>query len=181
MELNHLKSIVVKFWVEMKLLFYIAANNVNADNAFQFLQVASSFGGVESLQVLLSLFFDAKKTACAHFISKNFLELLHDKSQAIFKLDPFTFKKMIESEDLRIKTERDVFEAVLKYVAQFSGSVLFTPIYIYPIIEERRGSFPIIACCSLESFANEIFSRSCGKSSNVEGKSSLKESPSPDL
>jgi len=89
---------------------YILAQNVNADNAFEFLRIAKEFAGIESLQ-----------TACAHFISKNFKELVQDKHHSLLKLDVYTFKKMLENNELNVRTEREVFDAVVKYVSQYDN------------------------------------------------------------
>jgi len=88
----------------------LLASQVNQDNVFNLLQVASANDGVVSLQ-----------TKCAVFLAQHFSVILKENPKAFSHLDIITFAAMVESADIKIKTEKQVFDAILQYCQQFNN------------------------------------------------------------
>lgn len=78
---------------------------LNDDNVFHLLDLCEKFS-VNNL-----------RTLCAEFLADNFGALL--KADKLQELDPETWAEMLKSDEIQVTSEEEVFNAVMRYSAQF--------------------------------------------------------------
>lgn len=79
----------------------ILGKNIDEDNVFSLLEIVKLYS-CSKLNVM-----------CAEFLAGNFDKLI--QTEKISQLDVETFTEMIKSDDLQVKSEEDVLQAVLQY------------------------------------------------------------------
>eukprot|EP01119_Soliformovum_irregulare_P025109 TRINITY_DN91_c0_g1_i2.p1 TRINITY_DN91_c0_g1~~TRINITY_DN91_c0_g1_i2.p1 ORF type:complete len:359 (-),score=91.41 TRINITY_DN91_c0_g1_i2:629-1705(-) len=85
----------------------ILGRNIDQDNVLQLLEVVQQY----SCQKL--------NKQCAEYLASNFSEML--KKDKLNSMEPDTWAEMINSDDIEVSTEEEVFEAVIRYATQFEG------------------------------------------------------------
>jgi len=83
----------------------ILGKNVDIDSVFYLLEISHQYS------------CNKLDSDCAEYLAENFGEML--KKDKLMQLDPGTWAKMLQSDDIQVSSEEDVFEAVLRYTDQY--------------------------------------------------------------
>jgi len=107
----------------------VLGNNITPDNLFHLLEVVSQFD-VNELRLKV-----------CDYLGNNFQQLA--AGGMLLQLDPLTWKELIQSDDLNVDSEEQVFHAVVSYAEQFNKEKCqqilqsLLPFIRYPLMDPK--------------------------------------------